>query len=93
MPTNHEPIAPERQRAFKHAAGAAMALCRGHDRRPSRFLAVTDHLEDPCVVERVRRLVVAMGVARDTPGGLTIADIARLGYVVTRPPSFPPTGG
>lgn len=25
-------------------------------------------------------------------GGLAIADIARLGYVVTRPPSFPATG-
>ncbi|MER2507485.1 MAG: hypothetical protein ABTQ27_01870 [Amaricoccus sp.] len=33
-----------------------------------------------------------MGVARGTPGGLAIADIARLGYVVTRPPSFPATG-
>lgn len=62
------------------------------DRRRGRSHAITGHQEDPCVVERFRWLVVAMGVARGTPGGLAIADIARLGYVVTRPPSFPATG-
>lgn len=31
-------------------------------------------------------------VTRGTPGGLAIAHIVRLGYVATRPPSFPATG-
>lgn len=60
-----------------------MAFCGGHDSRRSRSHAITGHHEDPSVVERFRWLVVAMGVARGTPGGLAIADIARLGHVAS----------
>ena len=61
MPSNQGCIAPERQWAYEHARRAAMALCGGHDRRRSRSHAITGHHVDPCVVERVRWLVVAMG--------------------------------
>lgn len=87
MPANHGSIPPERQRAFEAARRAAMALCPGHGRRGS-FHALEGRM-DPLVVERVRWLVVAMGVARGTPGGVAVAGIARLGYVVTATSTVP----
>jgi hypothetical protein len=86
MPDNHGPIAPHQQRAFEAARRAAMLLCRGYDRRPSRFRHHRDPEEDPETIERVRWLIVAMGLARGTPGGLAIAALARRGYVVARTP-------
>lgn len=69
-----------------------MSLCRGQDKRQGRYHLIGTEEGDPAVVERVRWLVVAMGVARGTPGGLAISNIARLGYVMTRTPILPATG-
>lgn len=44
------------------------------------------------IVERVRWLLVAMGLARGTPGGRAVADVARHGYVVI-PTSIIPARG
>lgn len=90
IPSNHGSIPRERQRAFESARRAAMSLCRGQDK--GRYHLIGAEEEDPAVIERVRWLVVAMGVARGTPGGRAIAEIARLGYVVTRTPILPATG-
>lgn len=88
MPANPGCIAPDRQRAFEAARREAMALCPGHLGRRTRFHGITSIAAEPAVVERVRWLVVAMGVARGTPGGRAVAEIARLGYVVTSSPIF-----
>ena len=69
-----------------------MSLCRGQDKRQGRYHLIGAEEEDPVVIERVRWLVVAMGVARGTPGGLAIAEIARLDYAVTLTPILPATG-
>lgn len=86
MPDNHGPIAPQQQKAFEAARRAAMLLCPGYDRRPTRFRHSPETELDPEVIERVRWLIVAMGVARGTSGGLAVAAIARRGYVVARTP-------
>lgn len=69
-----------------------MSLCRRQDKRPGRYHLIGAEEEDPVVIERVRWLVVAIGVARGTPGGLAVAEIARLDYAVTRTPILPATG-
>lgn len=92
MPPNPGSIPPDRQRAFEAARRAAMALCPGHCGRRTRFHAIAAGAEDPLVVERVRWLLVAMGVARGTPGGRAIAEIARLGYVMISTSILPARG-
>lgn len=92
MPDNHGPIAPHQQRAFEAARRAATPLCPGYDRRPTRFRHGPGTELDPETIERVRWLVVAMGVARGTPGGLAVAAIARRGYFVARTPILTPAG-
>lgn len=92
MPNNHGPIAPHQQRAFEAARRAAMLLCPGYDRRPTRFRDGPHTELDPETTERARWLVVAMGVARGTPGGLAVAAIARRGYVVVRTPILTAAG-
>lgn len=92
MPDNHGPIAPHQQRAFEAARRAAVLLCPGYDRRPTRFRHGPDTELDPETIECVRWLVVAMGVARGTPGGLAVAAVARRGYAVARTPIITAAG-
>lgn len=83
-------IDPNRQRVFEAARMKAIALSlavRARDR---------DHVYEetgearPETSERYRRLIIAMCVARSTPGGDAIAALARRGYILSRP-FFPPS--
>lgn len=74
------PADRDRQRAFEAARRAAIGLCKGlaEDDGPDWPRCVAD----PEVIERYRWLLVAMGAARGTPGGLAIAGLARRGYAI-----------
>ena len=76
------------QRAFESARRAAIELGKGlaEDDCPDWPRCVAD----PEVIERYRWLLVAMGTARATPGGLAIADLARRGYAIAARTSLRP---
>lgn len=77
-----------RQRAFERARRAAMEIGKGlaGDDGPGWPRCVPD----PEAIERYRWLLVAMGIARVTPGGLAIASLARRGYALSAPTSIRP---
>jgi hypothetical protein len=76
-------IPPERQRRFDCAFRALAALCPGREGRLSDFKRAGFVQSDPLDLERARWLLVAMGLARGTDGGMAIARLARRGYAVT----------
>lgn len=78
--TAPSPVDRNRQRAFEAARRAAVELGKGlaEDDGPDWPRCVAD----PETLERYRWLLVEMGTARATPGGLAIADLARRGYAV-----------
>jgi len=82
------PVDRERQRAFESARRAAIELGKGlaEDDGPDWPRCVAD----PETIERYRWLLVAMGTARATPGGLAIADLARRGYAMAARASVGP---
>jgi hypothetical protein len=72
-------ITPDQQREFEAARRALEALC--HLRRDPWHYYPSE-LADPELAERVRWLLIRMGLARGTPGGEAVARLARHGYAI-----------
>lgn len=68
LPLGHR----DRQQRFERARHAAATLCQSLDREEV----------EPAMIERYCWLIVAMAIARGTPGGLAIAELARHGYIL-----------
>jgi hypothetical protein len=73
---------PERQRRFDRALREIERHCSGPVGR-LHGVGEAPRIEiEPGEVERVRWLVIAMSVARGTPGSLVIGALARRGYAI-----------
>lgn len=64
----------ERRRAFEHARHEAATV--------SKWATVSYAATSPELLERYRWLIVAMAIARGTPGAFALAELGRRGYVL-----------
>ena len=73
-------ITPDQQRDFEAARRKLEAVCLLWD---APWYVNTRETVEPEDCERVRWLLVRMGLARGTPGGSAVADLARRGYAIS----------
>ena len=72
-------ITPDQQRNFEAARRKLEALCLLCD---APWYANARETAEPEDCERARWLLVKMGLARGTPGGGAVAELARRGYAI-----------
>ncbi len=82
MRESNDRFPPERQRRFERAFREIERHCEGRAARRSTWRSPYWVDIDPIGIERVRWLLVAMALARATPGSDAIARLARRGYAI-----------